>query len=93
MLNWLRSLRSLIKPPEIEEYVLTTEGNVGRVEKILDETHTVIISFGSFNKEGWNPIKEVTISKGNVQKYITKEECAFHLSERYAKKNKYKSLY
>ena len=89
MLNWLRSLIKVPEPPE--QYVLTTEGNVGKVEKINDETHTVVISFGSFNGEGWNPNKEVVISKGNVEKYITKEECASRLSERYASKNKYKS--
>lgn len=91
MLKWLQSL---INPPETEEYVLTTEGNVGRVETINKIVGTIVISFGSFNGQGeWNPSKEVVISKGNVERYITKEECAFHLSERYAKKNKYKSHY
>ena len=89
MLKWLQSL---INP--LEEYVLTTEGNVGKVETINEVVGTIVISFGSFNGQGkWNSSKEVVISKGNVERYITKEECASHLSERYANKNKYKSHY
>lgn len=90
----LKRLKSLIKPPNQEQYVLTTEGNVGRLEKTNEEVGTVVISFGSFNGEGqWIPSKEVTISKGNVEKLIDKKQCASHLSERYASKNQYKGHY
>ncbi len=92
MLNWLQWLRSLIKAPE--KYVITTEGNVGRLETKNWETYSATVSFGAFDGQGkWKPSKEIQISLSNIKGYITKKECASHLSERYSSKNKHKSLY
>lgn len=78
------SLLSDLKRVFRKEFVLTNQGRVGKFVEENPLLHNLSISFGSFNPKGeWIENRRVTISNGNVVKFISKHEAAKILNDLY----------
>lgn len=71
MWNWLQILQRVYD--SLYQYVETTEGKVGRLEKANENNYT--ISFGSFVNGIWKIKSKVNISERSIKSYISKSQC------------------